>query len=410
MGVELRVGLAGLGAAAYQVAPGFNKVEGVRFTAVADIRPEALKLFKERLGVAAFKSVEEMCRSGEVDAVYVATPNHFHAEHTIIAAECGKHVICEKPMAITIDEANRMVEAVRRCGVRYVQGHSKIHRPSIKAMGQVIASGRLGRVFHINTWNYNAWMRSPWEAATLDPKRGGGVVFRQGPHQMDIVRYLGGGVVRSVRGVTGRWYPYFDVEGNYAAFLDFESGATALLSFSAYGHFNTVEVTWGRGEGGQKMPDEVIYGPRRTPTAPLSSDEYYRQLEARAMKELEKELGPKEGASAARDVAQDFFGVTIVSCERGDIRQSEHGLYIYTEKGREEIPLPPTSIGRGAPELAELKASIEENRPVFPDAGWGRASLEACLAIMESSRGRREVYLQQQTPSPIRVTTAGTIG
>lgn len=397
MSVELRVGLVGLGAASYQVAPGFSKVEGVKFTSAADIRPEAQRLFKERFQVATFPSLEEMCRHGEVDVVYVATPNHFHAEHTIIAAECGKHVICEKPMAITLDEANRMVEAVKRCGVHYVQGHSKIHRSSIKAMGQVISSGSLGRVFHINTWNYNAWLRQPWEATTLDPKRGGGVVYRQGPHQMDILRYLGGGKVRSVRGVTGRWYPHFDVEGNHAAFLDFESGVTALMFFSGYGHFNTVEFTYGRGEGGLKVPEKFITGPRRAPTAPMSADEYYRRLEANAMKSFDE----KETALGEGELAQDFFGVTIVSCERGDIRQSEHGLYVYTEQGREEIPLPPASTGRGAPEVAEIKASLEENRPVFPDAAWGRASLEACLAIIESSRERREVYLKYQTFSPV---------
>jgi phthalate 4,5-cis-dihydrodiol dehydrogenase len=309
-------------------------------------------------------------------------------------------------MAITIDEANRMAEAVKRCRVRYVQGHSKIYTAGIKGMGEVIASGRLGRVFHINTWNYNAWMRQPWEAATLDPKRGGGVVYRQGPHQMDILRYLGGGMVRSVRGITGRWNPHFDVEGNYGAFMEFESGATSLVYFSAYGHFTTFEVTWGRGEGGQKMPEQVMYGPRRTPTAPLSAEEFYRRLESTAMEGIDR----LEVAHARGELSPGFFGVTIVSCERGDIRQSEHGLYIYTERGREEIPLPPPSATSRAPELAELKASIEENRPTFPDAGWGRASLEACLAIMESSRERREVYLKYQTPSPIQVATAAASG
>lgn len=402
MAIELRVGLAGLGGAAYQIAPGLNNLDGVRFTAVADIRPEALQLFKKRFGVATFTSVEEMCRSREVDAVYVATPNDLHAEHTIMAAEHGKHVICEKPMAITIDEANRMVEAVERCGVRYVQGHSKIYTTAVKAMGQVIASGRLGRVFHINTWNYNGWMRQPWEAATLDPKRGGGVVFRQGPHQMDILRYLGGGKVRSVRGVTGRWYPYFNVEGNYGAFMEFESGVTALVYLTAYGYFTTFEVTWGRGEGGQMMPDQVMYGPRRTPTAPLKAEEFYRQLETTAMEGMDR----REAARARGELSPGFFGVTVVSCERGDIRQSEHGLYVYTEKGREEISLPPESASHGSPEVEELKASIEENRPTFPDAPWGRASLEACLAIMESSRERREVYLRYQTPSPIQAAAA----
>lgn len=297
-----------------------------------------------------------------------------------------------------------MVETVERCGVRYVQGHSKIYQPAIRAMGEIVANGRLGRVIQINTWNYNAWMRSPRrDAAALDPKRGGGVVFRQGPHQMDTVRYLGGGLVRSVRGVTGRWYPYFDVEGNYSAFLDFESGAGALLSFNAYGYFNGAELTWGRGEGGQRIPDAELYGPRRTPTAPVPTEEFYRMAQF-SMEALEHQVRQQDD-----DQPDGFFGITLVSCERGDIRQSERGLYVYTDRGREEASYPLGVTFRGA-ELQELKASIEGNRPVFPGAGWGRATLEACLAIMESSRERREVYLQYQTPSAIRAATPASPG
>ncbi len=397
---ELRVGLAGLGAAARQVAPGFEKVEGVKFAAAADVRPEALDQYKQSFGVATFGSVEEMCRSADIDAVYVATPNDLHAEHALIAAEHGKHVICEKPMAITLDEANRMVEVAERQGVRYVQGHSKIYRPAIKKMGEVIGSGRLGRVIQINAWNYNNWLRRPWEAASLDPKRGGGVVYRQGPHQLDIVRYLGGGVVRSVRGTAGRWNPHFDVEGDFSAFLEFDNGATALLAFNGYGFFDSGELTWARGEGGQRIPDDKLYGPRPTPTAPVPTEEFYRMERFTAAATDERQSG---------DRAQDFFGITIVSCEHGDIRQSEHGLYIYTDEGREEMMLSSVPTHRGAAEVAELKAALEGNRPVFPGADWGRATLETCVAILESSREHREIQLRHQTPSPIQVPVAQAI-
>lgn len=396
MVAELRVGIVGLGAASRQVVPGFGQAEGVRFTAACDIRPEAVQQFTEHFGVEGFTSVEEMCQHAEMDVLYVATPNALHAPHTIVAAEHGKHVICEKPMAITMDEANRMVEAVEKNGVRYVQGHSKIYRPPIHKMGEVIASGRLGRVIQINTWNYNDWLRRPWEAASFDPQRGGGIVYRQGPHQMDIVRYLAGGVIRSLRGTAGRWNPYFDVEGDYSAFLDFEDGVTALLAFNGYGHLDIAELTWGLGEGGNQASEEKLYGPRRKQTAPATPEEVY----SRPAYGLAG-LAERGGGGAPR--FQDFFGLTVVSCERGDIRQSPNGLYVYTEDGREEVAIDAKDNYRGSAELRELQESMEQNRPVFPGADWGRASLEACIAIIQSSRERREVPLQYQCPSPIRV-------
>lgn len=395
MPTELRVGLAGLGAAARQVAPGFFRVPGVKFTAAADVREDEVARWSVKFGVEGFTSVEDMCKDSDVDVVYIATPNHLHAPHSLTVAESGKHVICEKPMAITMDEAHGMVDAVERNGVRYVQGHSKIYRPSIRKMGEVIASGLLGRVIQINTWNYNDWLRRPWPAWSLQEEHGGGVVYRQGPHQMDIVRFLAGGMVRSVRAVAGRWNPYFDIEGNYSAFLEFQNGAVALVSFNGYGFFDVAELTWGIGEGGGVASDEKLYGPRRIQTAPVPEDEKYA-MEQYSLENIDVH-GERQPAN------QDFFGITVVSCERGDIRQSPQGLYIYTDRGREELVMPSTATYRGGAELQELMAALDENRPTFPGADFGCASLEACLAVIQSSREKREILLQYQSVSPIQV-------
>jgi phthalate 4,5-cis-dihydrodiol dehydrogenase len=232
-----------------------------------------------------------------------------------MAAEQGKHVICEKPMAVTMDEANRMVEAVERNGVKYVQGHSKIYRLCHKKMGEVISSGRLGRLIQINHWMYSGWLRRPLMASEVEENRGGGIVYRQGPHQMDIVRYLGGGIVRSIRATAGRWNPYFDIEGNYSAFLDFEDGPTALVSFNGYGHFQIAELTWGIGEGGPRS-EHQLFGPRAKPTRPLTAEEKYA-LPDYSIDALQRQID-------RRPTRQDFYGLTIVSCERGDIRQYPH--------------------------------------------------------------------------------------
>jgi phthalate 4,5-cis-dihydrodiol dehydrogenase len=399
---ELRVGLAGLGAAARIVLPGLEVLPQSKLVAVADVRPDEVDAFTRQFGAQGFTSVEEMCAKSDANVVYIATPNDLHAAHTIVAAEHGKHVICEKPMAITMDEANRMIAAVERNGVKYVQGHSKIFRPVFRVMGEIITSGRLGRVIQINTWNYNDWMRRPMLASEVDEAKGGGVVFRQGPHQMDIVRYLAGGLIQSLRATVQRAFPVFDIESSYSAFLQFEGGATALVGFSGLGHLDAAELTWGIGEGGSRHSEAVMYGPRPKPTGPVTPEARYA-LPQYAWGETAIRTPAQRDAKG-----QDFFGLTIVSCERGDIRQSPDGLYVYTADGREEVPVPPDTNTRGYTELRELRASMDEDRPIFPDATWGRASLEACMAMIASSREGRELPLRYQVPSPLHAATQPT--
>lgn len=385
----VRVGIVGIGIAARQVLGSIEQTEGAELTAVCDLRADEVERFKKRYGVEGFTKIEEMCKNAPVDAVWVATPNNFHAQHTILAADHGKHVICEKPMAISIDEANGMVAAIERNGVKYVQGHSRIHRPYIRKMGEIIASGRLGRIIHINTWMYNDWIQRPWEVHTIDPKCGGGAVFRQGPHQMDVVRYLAGGMVRSVRGTAGKWQPYYDVEGDYHAFIDFEDGPTAAISFNGYANFDIRELTWGIGEGGRIAPEETILGPKPRATGPIPAEEFYNLPQYSI-----------EALNAGGVRKQDFFGLLVVSCERGDIRQSPDGLYVYTEKGREEVLMTERELRAG--EIQALVDAVRESRPSFPDVRWGRATLEACIAMIESGREHKEIFMKHQVPSPLR--------
>ena len=377
----LRLGIAGLGAASRQILSVIHKAEGVELAAGADIRPEALDEFKEKHGGTVFDDVEALCRSDAVDAVWIATPNVFHAQHTVAAAEHGKHVITEKPMAVTLEEADRMVTAAASNGVKLLQGHSKVYDPPVRRMREIISSGRLGRVIHIQTMNYNNWLQRPRIASEVDTEQGGGLVYRQGPHQTDIVRCLGGGLVKSVRAVTGRWDPNFDTEGNFAAMLEFEDGTVASMSFNGYGYFDVTELTWGIGEGGYRV-ERKDKGERLA--GPIAAQEKYR-------------LAARQAASEER-LHQPFFGLTIVSCERGAVRQSPDGLYVYTRDGREEVACGPR-YGRAA-ELIELRAGLVEERPVFPDGTWGKASLEVCLAMLQSSKDRREIRLEHQVPCP----------
>jgi phthalate 4,5-cis-dihydrodiol dehydrogenase len=381
---RLRIGIAGLGAASRQVLPHIARMPEMELAAGADIRPDALGEFAAKHAGRTYSSVEAMCASGEIDAVWIATPNVCHAEHTVMAAEHGLHVIVEKPMAVSLAEADAMIAAAGRNGVKLVQGHSKIYGPPIRKMREIVESGRLGRVIQINTWNSNDWLQRPRLASEVDTSIGGGVCFRQGPHQVDIVRYVGGGKVRSVRASTGRADGNFATEGDYTAFLAFEDGPTATLVFNGYGYLDIAELTWGIGEGGKRIADPDTTNDKPRLAGPVDANFKY------ANPRTTEERAGRERAD------QSFFGLTIVACERGAIRQSPRGLFVYTQAGREEVPCPPDA-GRSA-ELVELYQAVTLDRPAFPDGRWGKATLEVCLAMLQSSNERREIALAHQVP------------
>ena len=387
----LRIGLAGIGSVSRTVLPEIEHAPNVKLQAVADVRQDALDTCREKYGCDTYLTVEAMAEDPNVDAIWICTPNMFHADHAIAAAEHGKHVICEKPMALNLDQAQAMVDAVERNNVRYVQGHSKIFDPPVRRMREVVSSGELGRAIQINNWEYKPWLSGqPRLASEVDSSMGGGVLYRQGPHQIDVVRGIGGGMVKSLRAITGRYNPSFpDAEGDYTAFLEFEDGTAATMVFNGYGYFSITELTWGIGEGGQQ---QRAPGEARRPhrTAAVDTSEKYAFAATRAESERR--------AREASEQHQPFYGLTVVSCERGDVRQSPDGLYVYTEEGRQEMELPPRGHGRG--ELGELRDALVEDRATFPNQRWGMASLEVAMAIFQSSRERKEVPLKLQVPVP----------
>jgi len=109
----------------------------------------------------------------------------------ILAAERGKHIIVEKPMAISLAEAERMIEAAERHGVQLLRC-SRSSSAVVRTMREVIVSGAFGRLRAMTTWSATDWMLRPRRPDELDVSQGGGVVYRQAPHQVDSVRLLAG--------------------------------------------------------------------------------------------------------------------------------------------------------------------------------------------------------------------------
>ncbi len=386
------MGLIGLGRACSSMLPSIMAHPDVRITAAAEVRPEAREAFARDFGAAAYQDAEDLCRDPNVDAVYIATPHQFHREHVLLAAAHAKHAIVEKPMALTIEDCEAMNQAVERSGIRLVVGHTHSFDPPILKMRELIREGRLGRVRMINTWDYTDFLYRPRRPEELDTSLGGGIIFNQVPHQVDSVRLLGGGLCRSVRAMAGVWDSARPTEGAHATFLDFEDGAAATIVYSGYDHFDSAEFHDWVGEGGSRTKPR--HGAARRALAAIQGPEA-------AAKAATGYGGPERRAwlSAGDERWHPHFGTTIVSCERGDLRTTPRGVMVYGDDSREEIEVP---LGRAAPDkgrvLDELLDALAGGRPNVHDGRWGEATLEVCLAILQSSHERREVFLERQVP------------
>jgi phthalate 4,5-cis-dihydrodiol dehydrogenase len=393
---RLKLGIVGIGVGASEILPQMEGMPDIELVAAADINGRVLNTFQQRYGSKTYDSIEKLCADPDVEAVWISTPNRFHAPHTIIAAEHGKHVVVEKPMAISLAEAGKMIEACARNNVKLLCGHTQSYGPHIRTMRRIIRSGELGKLCALHVWAYTDWMLRPRTLEELDINQGGGVPYRQGPHQIDTLRLLGGGMVRSVRGAVGQWYAGRPIPGYYSAFMEFEDGTPATLMHNGYGYFLASElVPWGNQNSRYTEAERAAI---RRGLLDKTRDENADKDDMR--------IGGSKERSIFRDRAKprpwvpNDLGILIASCERGDIRQSEYGLYIHSDLGTKDVSLD----GGGGPsrrgELEELYNAVVLGKPIRHSGPWGMATLEVCLGIMQSAKERKEVFPSNQVPAP----------
>src|SRR5712692_9596998 len=366
MAEVLRIAFAGLSMEATKVLTQIAELPNIRLVAAADPkRTDALERFKKDFDAEVYDNIEKLCQSPTVDAIYIATPPGMHAEHALIAAKHGKHVIVEKPMALTIEDAEKMNEAADKHGIKLLCGHTHSFDAPVRKMRAIVRSGELGKLRMVNTWNYNEFMYRRFTNQDLETTHG--IVLNQVPHQVDIVRLIGGGMVKSVRGVAGIWDSSRTSERASVCFLEFEDGAAATLVYNGRGYFDTAELLWWIGEGGQSRNPNTNFNARSNLTKMTGVDRYKRIED---LKEREMRYGAKGVAevpsnhdwetqqrSARDETHQPFFGMMVVTCEKGDMRQSPDGIYIYGEQERREIPVAKGIRGRQA-EVKELYEAV----------------------------------------------------
>jgi phthalate 4,5-cis-dihydrodiol dehydrogenase len=382
---KLRLGVAGLGRAFTAMLPTFAGDARIALVASADSRAEARQRFADDFGAKSYETVEELCADPMVEAVYVATPHQFHAQHAALAARHGKHLLIEKPIALTLDECTAMIEAVRRAGVHLVVGHSHSFDAPVRRLRALIKSGDFGAVRMINAINYTDYLYRPRRPEELDTAQGGGAVFNQAAHQVDIVRLVGGGRVASVRAATGAWDLDRPTEGAYVALLTFADGTFASLTYSGYGHFDSDEFEGWIGEMGQQ----------KTPYSGLLRPRFSSAQEEAASKNARNYGGPDYRPPAAQSPAHQHFGTLLASCERADLRALPNGVMIYQNGAARLEALPPPAVPRFEVTDELYRAVLHGEAPLH-DGAWAMATLEVLLGILCSARERRDVALSHQ--------------
>jgi phthalate 4,5-cis-dihydrodiol dehydrogenase len=392
---KLKIGVAGLGRAFTLMLPALVRDQRIAVVAGA-ARDDAAKLqFAKDFHAKAYGSVAELCADPEVEAVYIATPHELHKEQVILAAAHGKHVLVEKPMALNVPDCEAMIAAMREAGLHLIVGHSHSFDLPILKLRAIIASGRYGELGMINTCNYTDFLyRRPRRPEELDTSLGGGIFYNQASHQVDIVRLVGGGLVRSVRAATGAWDPQKPTESAYSALMSFENGVFASLTYSGHAHFDSDELCGWIGENGQRK-DKIEYGVGRQSLRKIRSGEELR------LQSVLRYGGSNYSGPAAKNAASltqphhEHFGFLVASCADADLRPTPDGIVIYGISERKIEPLPQPDIPRSEV-IDELYGAVVLDRAPVHTGEWSLATIEVCQAMLRSAREHEEVFLERQ--------------
>jgi len=382
----LRLGAIGLGRAAAMMVPSLLAHPHVRMTAAADPNPDARARFAADFGGKTYATATELCASPDVDAVYIATPHQYHASDVLAAARNGKHIIVEKPMALTLEECRMMTDAAEQNNVVLVVGHSHGFNPSIVMIRDLVKSGDVGPLRMIANLVYTNFVYRPRRPEELDTTQGGGIMYNQIPHQLDMIRVIDGGPLESVHAVAGIWDHTRPTEGAMTALLQFRDGVVASLTYSGYDHFDTDEFHDWVGEGG--APRKPSHGQQRRAL---------RAFETPADEARGRTASGFSGTGAIRSTSpmhHPHFGLLIVSCENADLRPSPKGVLVYDEAGVRELLAPDA---RAYPNkdgvIDELYDAIVSGNPPLHNGRWGIDTMAASLALLKSSQERRPVTL-----------------
>lgn len=278
MSKKLRVAIIGCGGIANgKHLPSLKKLEQVEMVAFCDIEIKKAEEAAIEYGTpeaVVYKNYKQLLEDESIDVVHVLTPNISHAEISIASMEAGKHVMCEKPMAKTSEEAKLMVKTAERTGKKLTIGYNNRFRPDSQYLHNVCKQGDLGEVYYARAHAIRRRAVPTWGVFLDEEKQGGGPLIDIGTHALDLTLWMMNNYKpKSVMGTTyhklgqkkdaanawGSWNPEkFTVEDSAFGFITMENGATIVLESSWA--LNTLDIDEAKcslsgTEGGADMKD-----------------------------------------------------------------------------------------------------------------------------------------------------------
>ena len=251
-GRKIRLGVMGPGAIFRRMMADLHKADGVELRAIASRDLGRARSAAEKYGAPlAFGSYEEMAASQEVDLVYIATPHNFHMEQAIMCMERGKHVLCEKPMALNDSQTAAMIDCARRNGVFLMEAMWTRFFPATVKMQELIAAGVIGKVWHVAADFCFSGEFDP-ESRMFAPELAGGALLDLGIYPMSAATLLLGHEPVQVHGTCAK--APSGVDGMDQVTMAYEGGATAHLLCGMSAVSAQTEVILGS-EGRIEVPD-----------------------------------------------------------------------------------------------------------------------------------------------------------
>lgn len=234
MNKPIGFGILGAGLIAPFHAKAVRDTKGGKLVAICDMAKERADKLAGEFQTKVYYSLDDMLQDPEIDVVNVALPNHLHHDAVLKCAAAGKHVLTEKPPAMSLAETDSMIAACQKAGVKFGCTVQCRIRKSIQAMKQAIDRGRFGKIHHADT--IMKWFRSTdyykSDAWRMSRKSGAGVTVQQAFHYIDLLQYLVGPARQVQARMTNLAHPGIALEDTTLAFVDFACGAQGVVEAS----------------------------------------------------------------------------------------------------------------------------------------------------------------------------------
>ena len=239
---SIRYGVAGLGRSGWNIHIANIRPRGdAELAAVVDPLKERRQEAEAEFGCETYEEFSHMLDQEDIDVIVVATPSVFHAADTISALQANKHVICEKPMALDIDEADKMIAQAKESKKHLFIHQNRRFDRQFTHLKEVVESGQIGQLYHIRNYSNSFVRRDDWQTLS---KNGGGVLNNTCPHNLDAILQLLGAPVTNVMGDLQQISSAGDVEDHVKAFLRASNGCTADMEITSAQNIATDIPTW----------------------------------------------------------------------------------------------------------------------------------------------------------------------